>query len=367
MHSLGNVVVVGGCGFLGHRIVDLLHSKYTCKISVVDLRTNRNRHPESNRVAYFDGDITDVDALTSIFEKEKPTVVIHTASPPAVGNPPKEILRRVNVDGTRCVVEACQRTNVKALVFTSSASIISDNVSDLLNADERWPVLIGAAQTSYYSQTKAEAEALVLAANRAAPSKLLTCAIRPAGILGEGDGQLTPGLLKIYFENKHGFQVGDNNNLFDFTHVDNVAHAHLLAASALLATSQKATAPLDHEKVDGEAFFITNDSPIYFWDFARMTWKAAGLQKGTEHVWIIGRGLGLTLAMIVENVMRVFGKQATFTTLGVKFSCMTRYYNISKAKKRLGYTPIVSLQEGIERGVAWALEQRKAASEKKEQ
>lgn len=154
MGSLGNVLVVGGCGFLGHHIVARLHSSYTCKISVLDLKTSRNRRPESDGVAYFDGDITDINALTSIFEKVKPDVVIHTASPTAVGNVPNSVFKKVNVDGTRCVIEACQKTNVKALVFTSSASIISDHVSDIINADERWPVITGAAQTSYYTQTK---------------------------------------------------------------------------------------------------------------------------------------------------------------------------------------------------------------------
>lgn len=62
--------------------------------------------------------------------------------------------KKVNVDGTQCVIEACQKTGVKALVYTSSASVISDNATDLINADERWPVIPPKAQTEYYSQTK---------------------------------------------------------------------------------------------------------------------------------------------------------------------------------------------------------------------
>ena len=62
--------------------------------------------------------------------------------------------KKVNVDGTSCVIEACQKSGVKALVYTSSASVISDNASDLINADERWPIIPPTAQTEYYSQTK---------------------------------------------------------------------------------------------------------------------------------------------------------------------------------------------------------------------
>lgn len=153
--KLGNVLVIGGCGFLGHHIVNLLISSKTTtsKVTVLDLHTTRNRRPESDGVAYYNGDITSLDAVIAVFQKAKPDVVIHTASPTLVGGS-NELFRKVNVEGTKCVVEACQKTGVKALVYTSSASVISDNASDLINADESWPVIAAKNQTEYYSQTK---------------------------------------------------------------------------------------------------------------------------------------------------------------------------------------------------------------------
>ena len=65
-----------------------------------------------------------------------------------------DLYYKVNVEGTKCVIEACQKTGVKALVYTSSASVISDTINDLVNADERWPVIPAKAQTEYYSTTK---------------------------------------------------------------------------------------------------------------------------------------------------------------------------------------------------------------------
>ena len=174
-------------------------------------------------------------------------------------------------------------------------------------------------------------------------------------------------MIGVYRSGKTGFQLGDNDNLFDFTYVDNVAHAHLLGARALLATAELGTTPLDHEKVDGEAFFITNDSPVYFWDFARMVWKACGSTLGTEHVWVIGKDLGLTLGGFMEWGYWLAGKTPKLTRRSVKYSCMTRYYDIGKAKRLLGYAPIVELQEGIERSVAWFEEQSKKDGEKKGQ
>lgn len=156
--ELGSVLVTGGCGFLGHHVVDLLVSSYSCKITVIDLRTIRNRRPDSDCVRYFDTNICQPEALDKVFKEVKPDVVIHTVSPQAQGQTESralnEVFQKVNVEGTRSIIEACQRHNVKALVYTSSASVVSDNVTDLINADERWPLITGKLQTEYYSQTK---------------------------------------------------------------------------------------------------------------------------------------------------------------------------------------------------------------------
>ncbi|KAL2122496.1 hypothetical protein VTJ04DRAFT_2951 [Mycothermus thermophilus] len=358
--DLGSVLVIGGCGFLGHHVVRLLLRDYKATVSVVDLRCTRNRRPDSDGVSYFEADITDSDKLESIFAKVKPDVVIHTASPPAQGNDKVShaLFKKVNVDGTAAVIKACQKTGVKALVYTSSASVISDNVSDLINADERWPTVRGKAQTEYYSETKAAAEELVLKANRSADApKLLTCAIRPSGIMGEGDTMVLYHLINVYRQGRDNVQVGDNDNLFDFTYVENVAHAHLLAARALLVTAASKIIPLDHERVDGEAFFITNDSPVYFWDFARAVWAAAGSPRGTEHVRVLPRSVGMVLGFLSECFFWAIGKPPTFNRQRIIYSCMTRYYDISKAKRRLGYKPLVPLDEGVRRAVKWTLEQ----------
>lgn len=157
--ALGNVMVTGGCGFLGHHIVDLLVSSYDCKTTVVDLRTNRNRRPDSDAVDYFDVDILKQDSLDEVFSTVKPDVVIHTVSPLAQGESraAKDVFYKVNVEGTKNIIAACEKHDVKALVYTSSSSIVSDNVTDLINVDERWPVITGKLQTEYYSHTKVDA------------------------------------------------------------------------------------------------------------------------------------------------------------------------------------------------------------------
>ncbi|PFH60495.1 hypothetical protein XA68_10844 [Ophiocordyceps unilateralis] len=360
---LGHVLVIGGNGFLGHHIMTQALSRWTTTaVSSVDLRSDRNRHPDA---CYHECDITDGPRLAQLLGRLRPDVVIHTASPVASGEQgaaTRELYHSVNVQGTSAVVEACRAAAVKALVYTSSASVVSDNVSDLFNVDETWPRVRGSRQREYYSETKAAAEEIVLAANRQSPSStLLTTALRPAGIFGEGDVQLLAGLLRVHRNGKTNIQLGDNGNIFDFTYVGNVAHAHLVAAHALLLSAASAVAPLDHERVDGEAFFITNDSPCYFWDFARAVWRAAGLDAGVDAVWVLPRSLAISLGFLSEVFCRWLGKPPTFTRQRAVISTMTRYYNINKAKTVLRYEPIWSLPEGVARGVAWFLEQDRLA------
>jgi sterol-4alpha-carboxylate 3-dehydrogenase (decarboxylating) len=175
-------------------------------------------------------------------------------------------------------------------------------------------------------------------------------------------------MVTAYKKGQTKFQVGDNHNMFDFTYVENVAHAHILAALALLQTHKNLpSVPLDHERVDGEAFLVTNGEPTYFWDFARTVWHEAGDRLPLSSVWHLGSDTAWTIGAILEWVFWVLGKKPNLTRAQVKYSSMSKYHSISKARQRLGYQPIVSLGEGIRRGVQYILEQDAKAGQKKDQ
>jgi len=365
-----SVLVIGGCGFLGHHIVSQLLEPQTAKVSILDLRTTNNRLPNAT---YYDADITSPSAVRDVLEKVKPQIIIHTASPATVSDGSsaaqkknaKSMYQKVNVEGTQNLIDqAAVVGTVKAFIYTSSASVIHDTVSDLINASEAFPVLHPPTQRDYYASTKALAEELVLAANRK-HGDMLTCALRPAGIFGEGDVQITPNMLKAYEKGQTRFQLGDNDNLFDFSYVGNVAYAHILAAVALMDTHALKTTPLNNERVDGEAFFITNGEPLYFWDCARMIWGAAGDETGPEQVWVISKGVGLPLATVIEwGFWLAGGWTPNLTRQKVQYSCMTRYYSIEKAKRRLGYEPRWGMEEAVGRTVKW-FQEKKGTPEKK--
>jgi sterol-4alpha-carboxylate 3-dehydrogenase (decarboxylating) len=215
--------------------------------------------------------------------------------------------------------------------------------------------------------SQAYAEIAVLEANRK-PETFLTCAIRPAGIIGEGDAQALPKMVSSYRKGQTRFQVGDNHNLFDFTYVYNVAHGHALALIALLQTHKMLpTKPLDSERVDGEAFFITNGEPTPFWDFARQVWHEAGDRLPLSKVWVLSADTMWTIGTILEWAFWMLGKTPNITRAQVRYSTLSKYHNITKARTRLGYEPVVPLAEGIRRGVQYILAQEKEEAAKKGQ
>jgi sterol-4alpha-carboxylate 3-dehydrogenase (decarboxylating) len=125
--------------------------------------------------------------------------------------------------------------------------------------------------------------------------------------------------------------------------------------------------PLDTERVDGEAFIISNGQPVYFWDFARAVWHEAGDRLPLEKVWVLPVGFAFVVGAILEWIFWAMNRKPGLTRSQVRYSTMPKYYNIDKAKKRLGYEPTVDMKEGVRRGVQYILAREKQDSEKKAQ
>ena len=134
-------------------------------------------------------------------------------------------------------------------------------------------------------------------------------------------------------------QMGDGTNVYDFCYVGNLAHAHLLAAKALLREEEVE----EGMRVDGEAFHITNDERWLFWEFSRAIAKEAGFEVRKEDIKVILVWVGMLIAFFAEWWVWVtsFGRrESDLTSFGVRYSCFTRTINIDKAKRVLGYRPI---------------------------
>lgn len=173
---------------------------------------------------------------------------------------------------------------------------------------------------------------------------------------------MLPGMLGVLARGQTKFQIGNNDNLFDFTYIGNSAYAHILAAEHLhVLLSHSSLPPKTPSTVDGEAFLITNGSPVYFWDMPRAIWALKG-HFAPYHI-VFPKQLGVVMGAGGEFVGWLLGKEPGFTRFKVKFSCWNRYFCIDKAKKMLGYKPLWDLQEGLVRGVKWFEEEEQRAKE----
>ncbi|ODV76668.1 sterol-4-alpha-carboxylate 3-dehydrogenase, decarboxylating [Suhomyces tanzawaensis NRRL Y-17324] len=345
--KIDSVLLIGGAGFLGHHLIQQFYDRCPgIKIHVFDIRPLSDKKASyftfpSNEIKLFVGDLTSPEDISKAILESKCDVIVHSASPiPDVGTP--ELFEKVNVQGTKNIIDVSKKLRVKALIFTSSAGVVF-NGADIYNVDEEWPY--AEVHMDKYNETKAIAERLVKDSND--PNGLITVSIRPSGIFGPGDRQLVPGLINAAKLGQSKFQLGDNNNICDYTYAGNVADAHILAAKLALQ-------PKEAHKVGGEVFIITNDTPIYFWTMAREVWKAYGVIE-KRHI-VFNKPLGVVLGYLSETFARLAGKPPGLTAFRVKIACANRYYDISKAKSVLEYKPAVDLETGIKLTLDWLKE-----------
>jgi nucleoside-diphosphate-sugar epimerase len=196
----------------------------------------------------------------------------------------------------------------------------------------------------HYARTKAEAERLVLAANS---QSFRTCAIRPHLVWGPGDPHLIPRLV-AKGRSRQLKRVGNGDNLVDISYVDNVAHAHLLAADSLAGNGTAA----------GKAYFISQGEPVKLWDWINGLFVRLGIPAVDEAIaFPLAYGVGSVLE-ILHSVFRP-SEEPRMTRFLAEQLAKSHYFSIAQAKSDLGYVPVVSTAQGFEHLVTWISEHEK--------
>lgn len=324
-----NILVTGGGGFIGQAIVRHLISK-GLQVNVV----GRNSYQQlaAMGVRCHRGDIRDLDFLQSIFKGVD--TVFHVAAKAGVWGSEEEYFS-INTQGTKNVITACQSALVSALVYTSTPSVVFDR-APLAGADERLPY--ASRPLCHYAASKIEAEKNVLAVNG---KGLRTTAIRPHLVWGPGDQHLIPRLLE---RGKQGTLkiVGKGNNMVDISYIDNVVHAHILAAENLHTSGS----------AGGEAFFIGQEQPVPLWEWINSLFARVGIKQVTSKVPF---SLAYLAGTALEGVFSVAGckVEPKMTRFLAHQLAHSHWFNHDKAKNILGYREQVSTAEGMEQLVSW--------------
>jgi nucleoside-diphosphate-sugar epimerase len=319
-----NVLVTGGGGFLGQAVVrQLLDKDHRVRV------LNRSRYPELEALGVdcLRGDLADAQAIDRAVAGCDAVIHVAAKAGPGLYAPDFE---RPNVEGTRHVLEACRAHGVRALVHTSSPSVVHGG-GDIEGGDERLPY--PEHFHAPYPETKARAEQMVLAANS---STLRTCALRPHLIWGPGDNQLLPRLIE---KNRAGrLRLPAPEKRIDTVYIDNAAEAHLLALEDLLGPGRAA----------GRAYFISNGEPMATGEIIAALLEGAG---ESPRIRAIDPRLAMAAAGVIEAVWRLTRRRTDppLSRFVVDHLSTAHWYDLSAARRDLGYQPRISIAEGLRR------------------
>lgn len=312
------VLLTGGTGFLGRHLARrLLDRGHDVTLMGRDFAPAQDLVARGARPVSVE--LRDRDAVQAACAGQD--AIFHVGAKSEPWGKPAEF-HAINVGGTAAVVAGCRRHGVRRLIYVSSPSVVFDG-ADQIDAVETTPYPTHFA--SVYSLTKKLGEDAV----NAARGELETVILRPKAIFGPGDRALLPRLIAAARRGRLP-QIGDGKNLVDLTYVENVAQALVLA--------------LDSPVAAGRTYTITNDEHPALWDMIRAMLLHLHL---TTQLRRIPLGVALAVATTMEASAAITGSEPTLTRYSALILARTQTYNITAAKRDLGYAPQISLSTGI--------------------
>ncbi|XP_055845933.1 3 beta-hydroxysteroid dehydrogenase/Delta 5--_4-isomerase type 3 isoform X2 [Episyrphus balteatus] len=368
------VLVIGGSGFIGQHIIKLLlQSKDELKIKEI---RSLDKEPYKNTIGNFDtsqlvtfvGDICEPETMETAFSGVE--TVFHCAAYVNIQYPPNyQELERVNVNGTRSVIDMCIKHNVIRLVYTSCASVCLipfkgySTFSIIINQTESKALTpvhdLNKSPIEFdkgflipgYSASKLRAEKIVLNSSGATLSNqagcLQTVAMRPPLTYGEGDNHFMPAVFRFLSKRGNIYpRIAGSGGKQQLAYAGNIAWGHICAYKTLKA-SPKAIASLP--------VFITDDTPIN--DMARFVQKvgrATGAVKFKTSVWSIPHFIFYLLAFLVEKVASAFNFKLDYSLRAVaSFTASVLLFSRLRADIHIDYEPLIDGDKSLEISGKW--------------
>lgn len=319
-----NVLVTGATGLLGSHLLQALQRRGE-RIRALVLPTENAQNLLAQGVEVVRGDVTDAGSLAPAVRDID--VVFHLAGMMGVTRPLVEY-RLVNVTGTENLYRAAQAAGVRRFVHTSSHTVYGLGHSR--------PLTEGAAlcpDPDPYSITKAEGDRLMR--RLMLTGGVETVILRPGTFFGPGD-RLHFGRMAQRMKQGKGVIIGRGNNVLPFCYVTDVVQGFLLAAY--------------HEHAPGNVYNISNDHPLAQREMFDAIADAVGGKRPAVHLpyWPLYYG-----SIGAEVVAAITHTKPLVTRLGVMMFGSDNRHSIEKARRELGYSPEIDLQEGIKLAAAW--------------
>ena len=318
-----NAFVTGASGFTGRYLCKaLLEKKYNVKALV---RKNSNRENLENlNIQFIEADLADPDSIKG---KIKDTdIVFHIAALYRQEGVSKDMFTKVNLEGTRIMLDESIASGVKQFVHCSTVGVQGEISNP--PATEDAPYKPG----DHYQVSKLEGEKLALSYFK--EKKINGVVVRPVGIYGPGDTRFLKLFKHIY---KGNFKmIGKGNVLYHLTFVEDLVQGIILAG--------------ENPAASGKIYTIGGNEYLPLTDLANMIAQILDKPISKIHVplWPV-----YTAAFLCEMVCRPLGIEPPLYRRRLDFFTKDRAFDISKAKEELGYNPEVPLKEGLTRTAQW--------------
>lgn len=267
------------------------------------------------------GDLTDKASLRKAVEGAD--LVYHIAAVYREENVPRQRFWDVNVEGTRNLLEAAKEAGIKRFIHCSTVGVQGEIKNPPAKEDD--PFNPG----DYYQQSKLDGELLALDFFKT--QNLPGVVFRPVGIYGPGDMRF----LKMFKLIKKAM-IGSGKVLYHLTYIDDLVDGIILMGNT--------------PGIEGEVITLAGERYTTLNEWAEILGEVLDVKVSRLHipvwpVWLAGA--------LCEMLCYPFKIDPPIFRRRVDFFIKDRAFDISKAKKLLGYQPKIDLKEGLTRTAEW--------------
>ena len=321
------VLVTGATGFLGGKTIDLILKEGHEAVALVRSTSNREGLPKNIEVR--EADLFDVDSLEDAVKDID--AVIHYAAYFDFYPRDEELMFKVNVEGTKNLMNACVGTQVQRFIYCSTTETMGPI---------RFPP--GTEDTELkpdysYGESKIQAECAIREISK--DTDLGHIIIRPTGVMGEGDLYVILEIAEQLYEGKVFALPNDLSGEIMYTHVDDVVSGFVAALTPMGALNN--------------TIILCPDEAITWEVFLDVMTERLGVKPPRLRVPKAFAKLGMMLLSPIKN-----RKKNSFFWHGKSVDMMytTRVYSNEKAKRLLGWAPKVTMVDGFQRAIDWYFE-----------
>lgn len=329
----GTYLLTGATGFIGsHLAKDLIEKGARIKCLV------RRSSPESAlrflnglgaKLVY--GDLTDEKSLGEVVKGVN--TVFHLGGGGRMDTP-EDVCFQINVDGTRNLLEAClQQGSVKRFVHVSTCGVMGDIQNP--PADETHPYQ---PENMAYSRAKTEAEKTALSYRDRLSVRVIRFPLAYGSPLMDGDlshieGVTPMSMIFSAVQKGQWIYFGDGRTLIHCIHVDDIVRGLELAAE---------------KGRTGEVYILADEKAVPMTTLVEISAWALNVPAPRRHIPLPA---AMVMAMLMEAAAKLMRRRPMLTREVVRGFAATRAFDISKARRELGFNPTVRLEAGIQETV----------------